>query len=181
MECCSCSITILNERSQTSHPQWCYRKNYAAFFCSNSAHQLRNISEEVQFSHSMTTLNGTFERELTQEDKGYESGSESFSILTPLWRASRIYYVSKSENISFISTTPPTTAAQHPDHILEATALYTTVWHLTMMKALQQIAANSMEEQNNLHMYSNTWSTTAQMIPSRMPPKKKKKTSQQPY
>ena len=31
----------------------------------------------------MTTLNDTFEKELTQEDEGYESGSESLSIPIP--------------------------------------------------------------------------------------------------
>ena len=89
---------------------------YTAFFCSNSAQQLRNISEEVLFSHLVITLNNAFKRELTQEDKGYESGSKSFSIPTSLRRASRICHVSTSESISFNLTTPLTTAAQHPDH-----------------------------------------------------------------
>ena len=34
---------------------------YTAFFCSNSAQHLRNISEEILFGHFMTTLNDTFE------------------------------------------------------------------------------------------------------------------------
>ena len=34
---------------------------YTAFFCSNSAQQLWNQSEEIIFSHFMTTLNDTFE------------------------------------------------------------------------------------------------------------------------
>ena len=34
---------------------------YTAFFCSNSAQQLRTISEKVLFSHLMTTLNDAFE------------------------------------------------------------------------------------------------------------------------
>ena len=55
-----------------------------AFFCSISALQLRNISEEVLFGHFVTTLNGIFEWELTLEDEGYESGSESLNIPTPL-------------------------------------------------------------------------------------------------
>ena len=33
---------------------------YTAFFCSNSVQHLRNISEEIFFSHFMTTLNDTF-------------------------------------------------------------------------------------------------------------------------
>ena len=57
---------------------------YTAFFCSNSAQQLQNLPEEILFGHFMTTLNVAFERELTQEDEGYDSGSESLSIPTPL-------------------------------------------------------------------------------------------------
>ena len=34
---------------------------YTALCCSNSAQQLRNISEEVLFGCYVTTLNGTFE------------------------------------------------------------------------------------------------------------------------
>ena len=56
---------------------------YTAFFGNNSAQQLRNISEEVLFSYFVTTLNDAFQRELTQEDGGYESGRESFSIPIP--------------------------------------------------------------------------------------------------
>ena len=58
----------------------------------------------------MTTLNDTFstERELTQDDKAYESRSESLSIPTPLSIALRIYHISMSENLSFNTTTPLT-------------------------------------------------------------------------
>ena len=34
---------------------------YTAFFCSDSAWHLRYISEEILFSHFVTTLNDTFE------------------------------------------------------------------------------------------------------------------------
>ena len=62
----------------------------------------------------MTTFNNTFEIELTQEDEGYESGSESLNIPTPLRRAPRIYHVSMMEGLSFDHTTPLTTAEQQP-------------------------------------------------------------------
>ena len=48
---------------------------YTAFFYSNSAQQLWNLPEVILFSHFMITLNNTFEIELAQEDKCYESGS----------------------------------------------------------------------------------------------------------
>ena len=49
---------------------------YTACFYSNSAQQLQNLWEEILFNHFMSTSNDTFEKELTQEDQGYESGSE---------------------------------------------------------------------------------------------------------
>ena len=55
-----------------------------------------------------------FEREFTQENKGYECGSESLNIPAPLRRASRICHFSIGENISFDPITLITTAAQHP-------------------------------------------------------------------
>ena len=61
----------------------------------------------------MTTLNTTFEIELTQEDECYESGSESLNIPFPLRWAPQIYHISMSENLSFNPTTPLTIAEQH--------------------------------------------------------------------
>ena len=52
----------------------------------------------------MTTLNDAFQRELTQDDEGYESGSKSLGIPTPLRRAPWIYQVSTSENLPFDPT-----------------------------------------------------------------------------
>ena len=47
---------------------------HMAFFCSNSAQQLWKQPDEIIFGRFVTTLNATFEQELTQEDEGYESG-----------------------------------------------------------------------------------------------------------
>ena len=58
----------------------------------------------------MTTLNDAFERELALSDKGYESGSETSNLPTPLRWNSRIHHVSSDENISFDPSTPSTTA-----------------------------------------------------------------------
>ena len=57
---------------------------YTAFFCSDSAQHLQYVEEEILFGHFMTTLNNALEWELTLEDIGYESGSESLSVPTPL-------------------------------------------------------------------------------------------------
>ena len=77
----------------------------------------------------MTTLNDTFERELAQEDEGYEDGSESLRIPTPLRRTPWIYYISTSENLSFNPTTPLTTAEKHPVHSPQGFRSHSSVCH----------------------------------------------------
>ena len=51
-------------------------------------------------------------KKLTQEDKGYESGSKSLSMPTPLRRSLQIYHISTSENLSFDHIT----AEQHLEY-----------------------------------------------------------------
>ena len=92
----------LNPQTLSNAIEWVY----TAFICSNSAQQLRNISEEVLFGHSLTTLNDAFKWEIVLEDKGYECGSESLNIPTPLDRTPCIYHISASGNLSFGPATP---------------------------------------------------------------------------
>ena len=93
-------------------------------------HLLHNQPEEVLFSHFVTTLNDSFEQELALADEGYQSGSETSNLPTPLRRTSRFYHISSNENIPFNHSTPHTTA----------TSLYTTIYPLAvlMMKMLIQ-------------------------------------------
>ena len=74
---------------------------YNAFFYSTSMHLLCQQSDEILFSHFVTTLNTAFESKIALEDKGYESGSDNFNIPTPLRRTSNILHISSVENESF--------------------------------------------------------------------------------
>ena len=74
---------------------------YAAFFYGDCTQHMWSLPEKTLFSHFVTTLNDTFETELAHEDKGYESGNESFNILIPLSRAPRVYHVSTMEDLYF--------------------------------------------------------------------------------
>ena len=59
-------------------------KVFNAFFYSTSTHLPCQQSDEILFSHFVTTLNAILESKLASEDEGYESGSENFNIQTPL-------------------------------------------------------------------------------------------------
>ena len=82
----------------------------ATFYYTTSTHLLCNQPEEVLFNCFMTMLNDASERELALADEGYESGSETSNLPTPLRRTFRIHHVSSDENISFDPSTPHTTA-----------------------------------------------------------------------
>ena len=79
----------------------------------------------------MTTLSDAFEWELALENKGYESGSESLNILTPLWRTPHLYHVSASESLSFDPATPLTTVHSHWAH--------STQWHRSHSSVCQHL------------------------------------------
>ena len=80
---------------------------YMAFFHAASTHTLCQQSDEILFSHFMTTLNTTFEWKLALEDEGYKSGSGNFNIPTPLRRTSKTHHISSVENASFDPTPVP--------------------------------------------------------------------------
>ena len=84
-------------------------------------HLLCNQPEEVLFGCFMTTINATFNKELTLEDEGYESGSKNFNIPTTVRLTSRIHHVS--------SFHAPQLPASH------ITSLYATSYHsVALMK-----------------------------------------------
>ena len=91
---------------------------YNTIFYSTSMHLVCQQSDEILFSHFMTTLNAAFESKLALEDKGYESSSENFNIPTPLRRTSKIHHVSSIENVSFDPdpVTPCSTGTREPHH-----------------------------------------------------------------
>ena len=74
-----------------------------------------SLPEETLYGHFVTTLNNAFKTKLAQQDEGYERGSKSFNISTPLSRAPRDYYVSTMKELSFNPTNvgQSTTSPEH--------------------------------------------------------------------
>ena len=89
---------------------------YNAFFYTTSMHLLHQQSEEVLFGCFVTTLNAAFESKLALEDKGYESGNESFNIPTPVRCTPKIHHVSSDDHISFDPFIPCSTVTSQTHH-----------------------------------------------------------------
>ena len=83
---------------------------HEAFFYGDYTQQMWSLPKQTLLGHFKPTLNNAFEAKLAHKDKGYEGGSESFNIPTPLSWAPRIYYVSTMEELSL----KPTNISQSP-------------------------------------------------------------------
>ena len=74
---------------------------YSAFFYTTSTDILHQQSDEILFSHFMTTLNAAFEQKLSLENEGYESSSENFNMPPPLRKMPKIHHISSVKHASF--------------------------------------------------------------------------------
>ena len=116
-------------------------------------HLLCNQPEEVLFGHFVTMLNGTFERELFLADKGYESGSKTSNLPTPVRRTSRIHHISSNENISFIPST-----------------LYTTVTRQSNCKTVCcQLSFSSSDDEDLSTVHTSSHTSTSLPLQSHHP------------
>ena len=85
---------------------------YTTFFWTTTSHTLHQLSEDVLFGHFVIALNAAFTQQLSLADEGYESGSNTADLPTPLWKTPHIHHVSSMEHASFnpAHTTPCSTA-----------------------------------------------------------------------
>ena len=89
---------------------------YTTFFYSHSSHTLHRQSDEILFGHFVITLNAAFDQQLSLADEGYESGSDTIDLPTPLRKTLRIHHVSSMEHASFdpVPVTPHSTPQTPP-------------------------------------------------------------------
>ena len=81
---------------------------YTTFFWTPTSHTLCQLSEDVLFGHFVIALNAAFTQQLSLADEGYESGSDTVDLPTPLRKTPCIHHMSSMENASFnpAHTTP---------------------------------------------------------------------------
>ena len=57
---------------------------YTTFFYTSTSHTLCQQSDETLFGHFVIALNAAFTQQLSLADEGYESGSDTIDLPTPL-------------------------------------------------------------------------------------------------
>ena len=81
---------------------------YTTFFWTLTSHTLHQLPEDVLFGHFVIALNAVFTQQLSLADEGYESGSNTADLPTPLQKTPCIHHMSSIEHASFglAHTTP---------------------------------------------------------------------------
>ena len=74
---------------------------YTTFFYSPSSHTPHQQSDDVMFGCFVIALNAAFIQQLSLADEGYESGTDTNDLPTPLRKTLRIHHVSSLEHNSF--------------------------------------------------------------------------------
>ena len=89
---------------------------YTTFFWTSTSHTLCQQSEETLFGCFVIAPNAAVTQQLLLADEGYESGSDTIDLPTPLWKTPCIHHVSSMEHASFnpVSTTPHSTVTSTP-------------------------------------------------------------------
>ena len=67
---------------------------YTTFFYSPTSHTLYQQSDETLFGHFVIALNAAFDQQLQLADEGYESGSDTINLPTPLRKTLCIHHLS---------------------------------------------------------------------------------------
>ena len=82
---------------------------------------LHQQSEDVLFGCFVIALNAAFTQQLSLADEGYESGSDTVDLPTPLQKTPHIHHVSSIEHASFnpVHTTPHNTVTMIPHSSLQ--------------------------------------------------------------
>ena len=89
---------------------------YTTFFWTSTSHTLHQQSEETLFGCFVIAPNAAFTQQLSLADEGYESGSDTVDLETPLQKTPCIHHVSSIEHASFnpVHTTPCNTVTMTP-------------------------------------------------------------------
>ena len=93
---------------------------YTTFFWMPTSHTLCQLSEDVLFGCFVIALNAAFTQQLSLADEGYESGSNTADLPTPLRKTPHIHHMSSMEHASFnpAHTTPHGTVTLTPSRCL---------------------------------------------------------------
>ena len=127
---------------------------YTTFFYSPSCHTLCQQSDETLFGCFVIALNAAFDQQLSLADEGYESGSDTIDLPTPLRKTPCIQHVSSMEHTSFnpIPTTPCSTPQTPPRPVCRCLSFSSA--NSYTLDNTQECSESSADEEEDFQMVS---------------------------
>ena len=121
LECCYCFTTILGRGPRSNYPWHCLRTCLHHLLLDTYQPTLCQLSEDALFGCFVIALNAAFTQQLSLADEGYESGSDTVDLPTPLRKTPCIHHMSSMEHASFnpAHTTPCSTVTITPHSSLQ--------------------------------------------------------------
>ena len=98
---------------------------YSTFFNTSMSHTLCQQPDETLFGCFIIALNAAFNQQLSLVDEGYESGSDTIDLPTPLQKTPHIHHISSMEHTSFnpVFTTSHSTLQMPPRPVCRCLSL----------------------------------------------------------
>ena len=123
---------------------------YITFFWTPTSHTLCQLFEDVLFGCFVIALNAAFTQQLSLADEGYESGSDTVDLPTPLRKTPHIHHMSSMEHASFNSVhTAPCNTVTIPPHSSPHTPTRSVCHCLSF-------SSNSNQDPDSTAVYSNS-------------------------
>ena len=100
LECHYCLTSILGRRPRSNYPRHSLRMHlHHLLLDTPTSHTLRQLSEDVLFGHFVIALNAAFTQQLSLADEGYESGSDTIDLPTPLRKTPCVHHMCLAWNM----------------------------------------------------------------------------------
>ena len=125
---------------------------YTTFFYSPLSYTLHQQSDEIIFGCFVIALNAAFDQQLSLTDEGYESGSGTIDLPTPLRKTPCIHHVSSMEHPSFDpAPVTPCTTPQTPPRPVHRCLFFSTADSYTP-ESTPQCSESSKDKEEDFQM-----------------------------
>ena len=108
-------------------------------FYSPTSHSLCQQSDETLFECFVKALNAAFDQQLSLADEGYESGSDTINLPTPLRKTPRIHHIPACNMLHSIQF-PPHHTVHHKLHPDQCADTYLLVQQTATLQTAPQYA-----------------------------------------
>ena len=126
---------------------------YRTVFYSPSSHELCQQSDEILFGCFVIALNAAFDQQLSLVDEGYESGSDTIDLPTPLRKTPHIQSMFPAWNMLHLIQFPPHNAVHHKPHPDQCADAY----HLVHQTATLQTSLQNAQKVQKMKRKTSRW------------------------